>query len=293
MRRSKSTADVALHPSFPQADFLREQKQQLATIEREKTEPVPLALRVLPGLIYGKGHPYSEPWTGSGTAASVTQLTREDMARFHAAWFKPNHATLIVVGDTALEEMKPKLEKLFSAWTPGETPKKNVATVALPERSVVYLMDRPGAPQSLILAGNVAPPKNTPAEVSIESMNDILGGDFGGRLNMNLREDKHWAYGAATLLMSARGQRPFLAYAPVETDKTKESMTEIDQRAARHPGGPSGDAGGVGSGEGERDPAPARVARNHGPSHELGGRSDRLQSAGRLLPDLRRERCAR
>ena len=222
-------ADVALNPSFPQADFLREQKQQLAAIEREKTEPVPLALRVLPGLIYGKGHAYSEPWTGSGTAASVTQLTREDMARFHAAWFKPNHATLIVVGDTTLAEMRPKLEKLFSAWTPGETPKKNIATVPLPERSVVYLMDRPGAQQSLILAGNVAPPKNNPAEVSIESMNNILGGDFGARLNMNLREDKHWAYGALTMLMSARGQRPFLAYAPVQTDKTKESMAEIDK----------------------------------------------------------------
>ena len=222
-------ADVALNPSFPQADFLREQKQQLAAIEREKTEPVPLALRVLPGLIYGKGHAYSEPWTGSGTAASVSQLTREDMARFHAAWFKPNHATLIVVGDTTLGEMRPKLEKLFSAWTPGETPRKNVATVPLPERSVVYLMDRPGAQQSLILAGNVAPPKNNPAEVSIESMNNILGGDFGARLNMNLREDKHWAYGALTLLMSARGQRPFLAYAPVQTDKTKESLTEIDK----------------------------------------------------------------
>jgi zinc protease len=220
-------ADVALNPSFPQADFLREQKQQLAAIEREKTEPVPLALRVLPGLIYGKGHAYSEPWTGSGTAASVSQLTREDMARFHAAWFKPNHATLIVVGDTTLGEMRPKLERLFSAWTPGETPRKNVATVPLPERSVVYLMDRPGAQQSLILAGNVAPPKNNPAEVSIESMNNILGGDFGARLNMNLREDKHWAYGASTLLMSARGQRPFLAYAAVQTDKTKESMTEI------------------------------------------------------------------
>jgi zinc protease len=222
-------ADVALNQSFPQADFLREQKQQLAAIEREKTEPVPLALRVMPGLIYGKGHAYSEPWTGSGNAASVSQLTREDMARFHAAWFKPNHATLIVVGDTTLAEMRPKLEKLFSAWTPGETPRKNVATVALPERSVVYLMDRPGAQQSLILAGNVAPPRNNPDEVSIESMNDILGGDFGGRLNMNLREDKHWAYGALTMLMSARGQRPFLAYAPVQTDKTKESMAEIDK----------------------------------------------------------------
>jgi len=222
-------ADVALNPSFPQADFLREQKQQLAAIEREKTEPVPLALRVLPALIYGKGHAYSEPWTGSGTAISVSQLTREDMARFHAAWFKPNHATLVVVGDTTLAEIRPKLEKLFSAWTPGDTPHKNVATVPLPERSVVYLIDRPGAQQSLILAGSVAPPRNNPGEVSIESMNNILGGDFGARLNMNLREDKHWAYGASTMLVSARGPRPFLASAPVQTDKTKESMAEIDK----------------------------------------------------------------
>jgi zinc protease len=222
-------ADVALNPSFPQADFLREQKQQLAAIEREKTEPVPLAMRVLPALIYGKGHAYSEPWTGSGTAASVSQLTREDMARFHAAWFKPNHATLMVVGDTTLAEIRPKLEKLFSAWAPGETPQKNVATVSLPERSVVYLIDRPGAQQSLILAGSVAPPRNNPAEVSIESMNNILGGDFGARLNMDLREDKHWTYGALTMLANARGQRLFLAWAPVQTDKTKESMAEIDK----------------------------------------------------------------
>jgi zinc protease len=222
-------ADVVLNPSFPQADFLREQKQQLAAIEREKTEPVPMALRVLPGLIYGKGHPYSGPWTGSGTAASVSKLTREDMVRFHASWFKPNHATLMVVGDTTLAEIRPKLEKLFSGWTPGEPPIKNISTVPLPDRSVVYLIDRPGAQQSLILAGSVAPPRNNPAEVSIESMNNILGGDFGARLNMNLREDKHWAYGAASFMVSARGQRPFLAYAPVQTDKTKESMTEIDK----------------------------------------------------------------
>jgi zinc protease len=222
-------ADVALNPSFPQADFLREQKRQLAAIEREKTEPVPLALRVLPALIYGKGHAYSEPWTGSGTAASVSQLTREDMARFHAAWFKPNHATLMVVGDTTLAEIRPKLEKLFSAWAPGEPPQKNVASVALPERSVVYLIDRPGAQQSLILAGSVAPPRNNPDEVSIESMNNVLGGDFGARLNMDLREDKHWTYGALTMLANARGQRLFLAWAPVQTDKTKESMAEIDK----------------------------------------------------------------
>jgi zinc protease len=101
--------------------------------------------------------------------------------------------------------------------------------VSLPERSVVYLIDRPGAQQSLILAGSVAPPRNNPDEVSIESMNDILGGDFGARLNMDLREDKHWTYGALTMLANARGQRLFLAWAPVQTDKTKDSMAEIDK----------------------------------------------------------------
>ena len=222
-------ADVVQNPSFPAADFERQRKMQLAAIEREKTEPVAMGLRVLPALIYGQGHAYSEPWTGSGTAASVSKLTREDMVRFHQSWFKPDHSTLVVVGDTTMAEVRPKLEKLFAAWKPGETPKKNLAAVSLPQSSVVYLVDRPGSQQSMILAGNVAPPRNDPAEISIATMNNILGGDFGSRINMNLREDKHWSYGSGSLLFPARGQRPFLIYAPVETDKTKESLTELNK----------------------------------------------------------------
>jgi zinc protease len=222
-------ADVVLRPVFPKADFLRQQKQQLAAIEREKAEPVSMALRVVPGLIYGKGHAYAEPWTGSGTAAGIERLTREDMVKFHAAWFKPNHSTLLVTGDATLAELRPKLEKLFGAWQPGEAPKKNVATVAAPEHSVVYVVDRPGSQQSVIMAGNIAPRKNDPAGVSIALMNTILGGDFGARINMNLREDKHWSYGAQSMLMSARNQRPFIVYAPVQADKTKESVAELDK----------------------------------------------------------------
>jgi zinc protease len=186
-----------------------------------------MALRVLPELIYGKDHAYSEPWTGSGNAGSVSKLTRDDMVKFHGAWFKPNHASLIVVGDTTLAEIRPKLEKLFDGWKPGETPKKNVAVVSPAARPVVYLLDRPDAQQSVIIAGHVAPPKNNPSEVSIETMNNVLGGNFGARINMNLREDKHWSYGALSLLLDARGQRPFIVYAPVETDKTKESLVEL------------------------------------------------------------------
>jgi len=222
-------ADVTLGATFPQSDFLREQKQQIAAIEQEKSEPFDSALRILPALLYGKGHAYAEPWTGTGTPASVAKLTREDMAKFQAAWFKPNHSTLLVAGDTTLAEMQPKLEKLFAAWQQGETPQKNLAAVALPDKPVVYLVDRPGSEQTLILAGNVAPPRNSPEDVAIMTMNNILGGDFGARINMNLREDKHWSYGAQTFLENARGQRPFLVYAPVQTDKTKESMAELEK----------------------------------------------------------------
>jgi zinc protease len=222
-------ADVVLDPIFPESDFERERNLQLAAIDQEKSDPQSMAMRVMPELLYGKGHAYAEPWSGSGTAASVSKLTREDIARFHEAWFKPNHSTILVAGDATLAEMQPKLERLFAAWRPGDPPKKNVAPVSLPARPVIYLLDRPGSQQSLILGGNVAPPKNNPEEVAIVTMNNILGGDFGARINMNLREDKHWAYGAESLLASARGQRPFVAYAPVQTDKTKESMAELEK----------------------------------------------------------------
>jgi zinc protease len=128
-----------------------------------------------------------------------------------------------------MAEIKPKLERLFATWKPGDVPQKNIATVSRQQRPVVYMIDRPGSLQSVIIAGHVAPPKANPQEVAIETMNGVLGGDFSSRVNMNLREDKHWSYGAYTFFRDARGQRPFLAYAPVQTDKTKEAVIELDK----------------------------------------------------------------
>ena len=218
---------MILNPSFPESDFARLQKQRLAAIEREKNTPVQMALRVFPALLYGKGHAYGNPLTGSGTSESVAKMTRNDLVKFHNVWFRPNGATLIVAGDTSLNELKPKLEKLFANWKAGQIPKKNISTVPFPPKPVIYLIDKPGALQSVIIAGLVAPPTANPKEIAIEAMNDGLGGMFGSRLNMNLREDKHWAYGAGSFLLGARGQRPFIAFAPVQTDKTKESMVEM------------------------------------------------------------------
>jgi len=220
-------ADIVLNPAFPEKEFSRLQKQQLARIQQEKSSPFSMALRLFPGYLYGANHAYGNSFTGSGTESSVSDMTVSDLVKFHNDWFKPNNATLVVVGDITMDEVVPKLEKLFANWKAGEVPVKNISEVELPEHSVVYLMDKPGAQQSVILSGNVAPPKSDPDDIAMSMMNSILGGTFTSRLNMNLREDKHWSYGAGSVLIDAKGQRLFVAYAPVQTDKTKESIQEI------------------------------------------------------------------
>ena len=220
-------ADVILNPAFPESDFQRMQKIQIARISQEKDSPFGMALRVFPKLIYGAGHPYASPFTGSGYEATVAKLTRNDLVKFHQTWFKPGNATLIVVGDATLVEIKPRLEKLFKGWQGGKVPAKNIAAVALEPKSVVYILDKPDAPQSMVIGGHPAPSSADPENIAIETMNTILGGDFVSRINMNIREDKHWSYGAQSALIDARGQRPFLVLAPVQSDKTKETMVEI------------------------------------------------------------------
>jgi zinc protease len=220
-------ADLILHPAFPQKEFVRLQKERLAGIQREKVTPQSMALRVVPALLYGKGHPYALPFTGTGTEASVSKMTREDLAKFHDTWFKPNNATLLVVGDTTLAEIKPKLERLLASWKPGEVPKRIVPEVQQPEKDVVYLIDRPGSGQSVIFGAQLAPPQNSPVAIALQLVNSIFGGKFSSRINMNLREDKHWSYGVRALLPPALGQRPYISISAVQTDKTKESMVEL------------------------------------------------------------------
>jgi len=220
-------SDLVLNPSFPQNEFERLQKDRLAAIAREKTVPQLMALRVLPEILYGKDHPYAKPFTGTGTEDAVKRMRRDDLVKYHATWFKPNNATLLVVGDTTLAEIKPQLEKAFAGWKAGEVPKKVLADVPAPGKGVVYLVDRPGALQSVIVGAQLAVPRNNPDALPLEIVNDLFGGTFSSRINMNLREDKHWSYGVRSLLQPALGQRPFMSVSPVQTDKTREAMQEL------------------------------------------------------------------
>jgi len=225
-------ADVALHPAFPEAELDRQKRQLLAAIARESSEPSAMAGRVLPKLVYGEGHPYANPSSGSGTTGSVTSLTRADIDGWYRTWFQPGGSVLVVVGDTSLKEILPRLERLFAGWKPGPVPAKEVSLAKRSGSQRLYLVDRPGSVQSVILAGMAAPPRANPDEIAQGVVNRVLGGNFTSRINMNLREEKHWTYGARSGLGDARGPRLFFVSAPVQSDKTKESVLEIQKELA-------------------------------------------------------------
>jgi zinc protease len=220
-------SDVILHPAFPPAELERIRKEQLAGIAREKTSPMAMAMRAVPSLLYGGSHPYGRPLTGTGTEAGVSHATRDDLIKYHRTWFRPNDATLLVVGDTTVAAIKPLVEKAFGSWQAGDVPKKNIAIVQPPAKTAIYLMDRPGSLQSVIVGAQLAHPADAKQLVQMELVNNIFGGTFESRINMNLREDKHWTYGARSELTPTEGQWPLMSRAPVQADKTAEALHEL------------------------------------------------------------------
>lgn len=217
-------ADAALNPSFPADRFATQKKRRLAAIEQEKAGPG-VAQRVLPQLIYGKDHAYGKP--GSGFTASLESLEREDMVRWHAEWFRPESATIVLAGDTTLAKAIPALEAVFGAWKPGKAPQKALLTVPKTTGRKVYLIDKPDAPQSVIVAAHVTETNGQAEDLAAEPVMTNFGGIATSRLNRNLRLDKHWSYGTSGSISGARAQRTFAVFAPVQTDKTKESMAEV------------------------------------------------------------------
>ena len=218
-------ADAALNPSFAPDQFALQKQRRLAQIAQERAQPNALAQRILPGLLYGASHAYGRP--ASGFEATVANITREDLARWHGTWFRPGSATIIVTGDTTLAQLVPALEASFGGWKAGTAPAKQVGTVARTQGKKLYLIDKPGAPQSTIVAAHVSETPGQPEDLAMEPVMQNFGGMATSRLNRNLRLDKHWSYGASGVLTMPRGQRAFTVFAPVQTDKTRESMLEV------------------------------------------------------------------
>jgi predicted Zn-dependent peptidase len=222
-------ADVLLNPAFSQKEFGRLKKEHLDNILQEKSDPFGIVRRVLPKILYGSGHPYSNPLRGSGYQNTVEAISLEEIRNFYNTWFKPNNSTLIIVGDVEMETLIPALESKLAGWKKGDVPKISMAQVKGSTGGKIYLIDRPESSQSIVLAGYLIGPYGQVFQPALTALNNIFGEDFISRLNLNLREDKHWTYGAGSAVMEAKGQRSFLAYGSVQIDKTKESIQEIQK----------------------------------------------------------------
>ncbi|MFC4727427.1 M16 family metallopeptidase [Coralloluteibacterium thermophilus] len=239
-------ADVVRRPRFDDSEIERVRATWIAGIAQEKTRPNSVAMRLLPPLLYGDGHPYAIPFTGSGHEDSIRALERDDLVAFHRDTVRPDNATLIVVGDTTREEILPLLEKHFADWrAEGDGHVRvDVPQVGAPPAPRVFLVDQPGAIQATILVGQLVPSTMDPQALDFDIANGVLGGQFSSRLNMNLREDKNWAYGAYSFASGARGQRPWIAFAPVQIDRTADAIAELRREIAAYASGeaPAGTA---------------------------------------------------
>lgn len=220
--------DVVLKPDFAPAEVARLRDQQLARIQSELKNPQSIALRTLPPLLYGSAHPYGVSFTGSGNADSVQKLTRDDLVAFHRAWIRPEKATLFVVSDQPLGKITKALDVQFGRWTAqGPAGTKPLGGTIAPAAPRIVLIDRPGSPQSYILGGQVLPKKGTDELETLVTANQALGTDFLSRINTNLRETKGWSYGVRASINRVAGDVPYIVLAPVQADRTGESIAEI------------------------------------------------------------------
>ena len=222
--------EVITDSTFDQTEIERKKSRWLAAIDQSLSTPNGMVSNLIPEILYGENHPYAKPFSGNGTRESIQWMSREDLINYKQRFIAPSNASLIVVGDTTLDEVVPMLESQFGKLTENKMLKGaqlDYKVTNQPETRKVYLVDKPGAVQSLIVAGQLMPAIGSSDEIDIDLMNRVIGGSFTSRLNMNLREDKSWSYGVRTRLSQYKGKRPMLVYAPVQTDKTIPSIQEI------------------------------------------------------------------
>jgi len=217
-------ADVALHPSFPQAEINRVRSERLAALVQEQDEPSVVAMRVYSAALYGPKYTYGYPEIG--TSESLKAITRDDLLHFWQENYFPNDAALVVTGNIKLTDLKPLLEKQFAEWKGGNSPAPTLGTRESSDAKLI-LVDRSEAPQTTLLLFSPGPPRSTPDYPQIEVMNADLGGLFSSRINMNLREQHGYTYGARSFFSYHVAPGAFIATSEVRTDATAPATTEI------------------------------------------------------------------
>lgn len=221
-------ADVVKNPAFRDADVSRVRDQRLSQIAQVESNPAALASRALAPILFGAGHPYGLPGDGLGFKADVSAQTAASLKAAHDRWIRPETMKITVVGDITMDALLPMLNASFGGWAAPAgvaLPVKELNKPAPTARPRIVLIDRPNSPQSVIVAGRVLP--LTGRDQNLEALdlaNEVLGGGFLSRLNSNLREDKGWSYGVGSSVSSPVGTRALVLRAPVQADRTGDSI---------------------------------------------------------------------
>jgi zinc protease len=223
-------ADVVLHPTFPQTEIDRVRSERLASLVQEKDDPFSVASRVSSAALYGTKYTYGYP--DIGTTDSLKAVKRDELMHFWQQNYLPSDAALIITGNIKLAELKPLLEKQFAEWKGGSAPAPNMGTPESSDAKLI-LVDRPGAPQTTLLFFTLGPARSTPDYPQLEVMNSELGGLFSSRINMNLREEHGYTYGAGSFFSYHIAPGPFIVYSDVRTDATAPATTEVFKELRR------------------------------------------------------------
>ena len=217
--------DVVLHPVFPQKELDRLRTERLTSLLQMRDQPRAIASQAFAAIVFGGTHPYGRPLVG--TEGTTRAIARADVQRFYATYFKPNNAALIVVGDVRADDIAARVERLFGGWTRGTVAPPSFAEPPKAGTTTVYLVDKPGAPQSSVRIGGVGVARSTEDYFPLVVMNTILGGSFTSRLNQNLRETHGYTYGANSGFAMRQVAGPFTASAEVTGTKTDSALVEF------------------------------------------------------------------
>jgi zinc protease len=218
-------ADVVLRPSFADSEVARQRELRAAQLVQQRDEPVAVANVVFPAIVYGREHPYGHPL--NGTDSATARLTRERVTEFYGTYYRPNGTRILIVGDVTPAEARRLVSTRFGGWERGDLPAFPSAPAPATTARTVYLIDKPGAAQSVIRIGHVGPARTTPDWFALEVLNTIVGGAFTSRLNQNLRETHGYTYGAFSQFAPRRLTGAFVALASVVTAKTDSSLIEF------------------------------------------------------------------
>ena len=215
-------ADVVQNPAFPATELESLRRRSLLGLRQMRSNPNAISNIVYNKVLYGS-HPYGR----SNSEATINAITRDDLVAYYGSTYRPNNATLIVVGSFDKAALKSKLERAFGGWKSGDVSARSLGAPKALDKAGIYLVDRPNSAQSVVSIGQVGVDRMNPDYFAISVMNRILGGGFTSRINMNLREDKGYTYGARSSFTFRRGAGPFSAGGDIQTAVTKEAIAEF------------------------------------------------------------------